>query len=94
MHHTNCKAVGITLSFTFRGVERHELLPNKQKRGSHIAHCAILETQKVWGERGTQTADMSVGRVIIILVKATPLTLNELHCGWKVYSGITVTASH
>lgn len=65
------KQVGITPSFTFQGAERCKALSNKEKCGSHIAHCAILETQ--------------VEGLPLLKQKATPLSLNELFCRWKAY---------
>lgn len=65
------KHVGITLIFTFQGAERCKAHSNEEKCGSHIAHCAILETQ--------------IEGLSLLKQKATPLSLNELLCSWKAY---------
>lgn len=91
------RQVGITLSFAFQGAERHETLPNEQKRGSRVTRCAILETrERLRGKGKPKMVEVSVGlwgRVIVIIAKATSLSLNELHCRWKAYLGTTITAS-
>lgn len=58
------RQVGITLSFAFQGAERHETLPNDQKRGSRVTRCAILETrERLRGKGKPKTVEVSVGPV-------------------------------